>query len=283
MTLLAVSPCVDVERLQVRSIPVCCPSATLAVWSSAWLHGAAASDDALDALLTWGEAHEVVAADTATADSFDVPVTGAVPATPARLLAALRRLGGTDARLVLPVPGDPRGLGGGGAFTDAALRAGEAVVFVGLGYGVVPQAIAEGLMRWTVLATSADATPEYVSLAEAEHGLTDAIRDSAGALQALDVASERPGVREELSARLRATPRAQWPDGTPGRALRVLQRAEEVAAILALAHADQPGGALSASAASRRADALRPLTDAVRMARCAAVNEAVRVLAGAAG
>lgn len=260
---------------------MCCPSATLAVWSSAWLHGAAASDDALDALLTWGEAHEVVAQDAATSEAFEVPVTGAVPAAPAQLLASLRRLGGTDTRLVLPVPGDPRGLGGKSAFTDTALRAGEAAVFVGLGYGIVPQPIAEGLMRWTVFATASDATPEYVSLGEAEHGLTDAIRDSAGALQALDVASERSGVREELSARLRASPRPQWPEGTPGRALRVLQRAEEVAAILALADADQPGGALSASAVSRRADALRPLTDAVRTARCAAVNEAVRVLAGA--
>ncbi|MFC4003424.1 hypothetical protein ACFS2C_16625 [Prauserella oleivorans] len=258
---------------------MCCPSATLAVWSSAWLHGAAASDNALDALLAWGEAHEVVAADRASADTFDLPVTGGFPAQPAQLLGALRRLGATDARLVLPVPGDVRGLGGGGAFTDAALRAGEAVVFAGLGHGIVPRAIAEGLVRWTVYPMVAETVPEYVGLAEAEHGLTDAIRDSAGALKALDVASERPGVRAELSARLRSRPAPDWPPGTPGRALRVLQRAEEVGAILALAHADEPGGALSASAATRRADALRPLADAVRTARCAAVNEAVRVFA----
>ena len=35
---------------------MCRPSATFAVWSSAWLNGAAASDDVLDALLAWGEA-----------------------------------------------------------------------------------------------------------------------------------------------------------------------------------------------------------------------------------
>ncbi|MBK1782912.1 hypothetical protein [Prauserella cavernicola] len=258
---------------------MCCPSATLAVWSSAWLHGAAASDNALDALLAWGEAHEVVAAEQSVAEVFDLPVTGSFPANPAQLLASLRKLGAVDARLVLPIPGDVRGLGGGGPFTDAALHTGEAVVFPGLGYGVVPQAIAEGLMRWTVHAVATDAPVAHVGIAEAEHGLTDAIRDSAGALQSLDVASERPGVREELSAKLRARPAPDWPPGTPGRALRVLQRAEEIGAILALAHADEPGGALSASAATRRADALRPLTEAVRTARCAAVNEAVRVFA----
>lgn len=278
-TLLAVPPRVDAGRIRVRSISVCCPSATFAVWSSAWLHGAAAPDNVLDALLAWGEAHEVVAADEETAATFDIPVTGQIPAGPAQLLAALRRLGVTDARMVLPVPGDVRGLGGAGTFTDAALKAGEAVVLTGSGYGVVPQPIAEGLMRWTVYPTAGGpTTPEYVPLGEADHGLTEAVRDSAGALQALDVARERPGVRGELSARLRECPALDWPPGTPGRALRVLQRAEEIGAILALAHADEPGGALSASAATRRAEALRPLSQAVRQARCAAVNETVRVL-----
>jgi hypothetical protein len=65
----------------------------------------------------------------------------------------------------------------------------------------------------------------------------------------------------------------------PGRSLRVLQRAEEISAILAIARTDDPGGALSASAAVQRAEALRPLAEAVRTARGAAVNEAVRVFA----
>lgn len=254
------------------------------MWSSAWLSGAAASDDVLDALQVWGEAHEVVAHDDATAEVFDVPVAGDVPATPARLLGALRRLGSTDSRLVLPVAGDVRGLGAGGPFASAALGAGEALVFADLGYGVVPRHLAEGLWRWTVFTVAAHPisgtpAPEYVPLGEAEHGLTEAVRESAGALQALDVAGDRPGVRAELSARLRATPRQDWPRGMPGRALRVLQRAEEVGAILDLARADEPGGAVSASAAARRAQALRPLDEAVRRARCAAVNEAVRLLA----
>ncbi|GHF51520.1 hypothetical protein FHX82_004029 [Amycolatopsis bartoniae] len=256
---------------------MCCPSATLTVWTSAWLSGSAAPDDVLDALLVWGEAHEVVAADAESAVGLDLPLAGDFPASPVQLLAALRARGASDARLVLPVPGDVRGLGGGGALAEAALRAGEAMLLPSLGFGLVPLHIAEGLVRWSVYKVDSPLGPEYVGLAEAEHGLTDAIRDSAGALQALDVAKDRPGVRAELSAWLRARPRPQWPAGTPGRALRVLQRAEEVGAILAVAEIDEPGGALSASAATLRADALRPLGNAVRLARYAAVNEAVRL------
>ncbi|ATY12165.1 hypothetical protein CU254_18100 [Amycolatopsis sp. AA4] len=258
---------------------MCRPSATLAVWSSAWLNGAAASDDVLDALQDWAEAHDVVAADPAAADAFDLPLAFHRAATPVQLLLALRAQGAVSVQLVLPVPGDVRGLGGGGPFAEAALRCGEAVVLGGLGFGLVPEPIAEGLMRWTVYSLPAPVALEYQPLPDAEHGLTDAIRASAGALQALDVASDRPGVRAELSAHLRARPQVEWPAGTPGRALRVLQRAEEISAILAVAQADDPGGALSASAVNRRAEALRPLAEAVRGARTASVNEAVRVFA----
>jgi hypothetical protein len=257
---------------------VCCPSATLAVWTTAWLGGGAAPDDVLDALQVWGQAHEVYAADPACEHDLGLPPAGSAPATPVQLLAALRSVGAAEARLVLPAPGDVRGLGGGGPFTKAALGAGEAVVLPDAGFGVVPEPIAEGLLRWHVFALPAPVTLEHDGLGDAEHGLTDAVRAGAGALQALDVARERPGVREELAARLRGAPAPSWPAGMPGRALRVLQRAEEIGTILALAHADEPGGAVSASGANRRAEALRPLVDAVRTARRAAVNEAARVL-----
>ncbi|MDT8912668.1 hypothetical protein [Amycolatopsis sp. PS_44_ISF1] len=256
---------------------MCRPSATLAVWSSAWLNGAAASDDVLDSLEAWGEAHDVVAADAPAADAFELPLAFNRAATPVQLMMALRAQGAKCAQLVLPVPGDVRGLGGGGPFAEAALRSGDAVVLGELGFGLVPEPVAEGLVRWTVYSLTAPAPLEYQSLPDAEHGLTDAIRASAGALQALDVASDRPSVRAELSAHLRARPQVEWPAGMPPRSLRVLQRAEEVSAILAIARTDDPGGALSASAAVQRAEALRPLADAVRTARAAAVNEAVRV------
>lgn len=249
------------------------------MWASAWLNGAAASDDVLDALLVWGEAHDVVAADAAAAEAFDLPLAFNRAATPVQLLLALRAQNAKSLQLLLPIPGDVRGLGGGGSFTEAALRTGEAAVLPDLGFGLVPEAIAEGLMRWTVYSVPMPGVLEYRPLGEAEHGLTDAIRASAGALQALDVASDRPGVRAELSARLRSATDSPWPAGMPSRALRVLQRSEEIAAIVAIAQSDEPGGALSASAANRRAEALRPLSEAVRHARYAAINEAVRVFA----
>lgn len=267
----------QVPGAAVFSVTVCCPSATLAVWTSAWLSGAAASDDVLDALLAWGEAHDVVAADAEAAAGLGLPLAGDFPATPVQLLAGLRTREAGGARLVLPVAGDVRGLGGSPRVTEAALRAGEAMLLPSIGFGLVPQPVAEGLVRWTAYKVDSPGTAGHVGLGDAEHGLTDAIRDSAGALKTLDVARDRPGVRAELSARLKARPKLEWPMGTPGRALRVLQRADEVGAILALAQADDPGGALSASAAVRRADALRPLGEAVRVARYAAINEAVRL------
>ncbi|MDQ3406008.1 MAG: hypothetical protein M3548_21885, partial [Actinomycetota bacterium] len=52
------------------------PSATFAVWVSAWLNGSAAADDVLDALLHWADLHDVVAIDQTTATALDVPLRG---------------------------------------------------------------------------------------------------------------------------------------------------------------------------------------------------------------
>jgi hypothetical protein len=250
----------------------------MAVWSSAWLSGAAAADDVLDALQDWAELHEVVAADENLAASLEIPLRGEPGGAPATFLAALRRTGVGSGLLVMPVPGDVRGLGGGGAgaFPTEALRAGEAVVLGNL--GVVPERIGEGIIRWTVYEVAQTAVTSSAPLGEAEHELTGAMRVAAGMLIELGVAKQRDGVREELQARVAERTKASWPAGMPPRALRVLQRAAEVSAILELAMEDEPGGALSASAALKRAEALRPLFSAVRTARCAAVADAVRAL-----
>jgi len=257
----------------------------MVVWSSAWLSGAAAADDVLDALQDWAEQHEVVAADENLAASLEIPVRGEPGAAPAALLAALRRAGVDGGLLVMPVPGDVRGLGGAGAFATEALRAGEAVVLGGL--GVVPERVGSpvgsGILRWTVFEVSPGTPQPNVPLGEAEHELTGAMRVAAGMLIELGVAKQRAGVREELQARVAERTKANWPAGMPQRALRVLQRAAEVSAILELAMEDEPGGALSASSALKRAEALRPLFSAVRTARCAAVAEAVRALSDHAG
>ncbi len=262
-----------------------CSSATFTVWTSAWLAGAAAPDDVLDALVPWAQAHDVQAADAATAEATALPAPGAPVSSVTFLLAAMRRTVGergraSPGRLVLPVPGDVRGLPGPGVFSREATAAGEGVLFADAGLGIVPTLIADCVLRWTVYPVPDPGPPsEFVALSQAERELRAEVRQSASVLTSLDVARHRPGVREEIAAALRARPESLWPAGMPGQALRVLQHADEVEAILAAASVDEPGGALSASATAARREALRPIETAVRVARRAAVAEAVRVLA----
>lgn len=250
----------------------------MVVWTSAWLSGSAAADDVLDALHTWGELQEVVAADDDAAIRLDLPGPADRPTSLALLLAALRREGASAGRVVLPVPGDVRGVGDSGAFAVAAVHAEEAAVLIDAGLGLVPSRPAEGVVRWTVFALPLLPHLEHVGIGEAEHEMATAVREAASALVSLDVARHRPGVREEVAAAVRSSTRAQWPAGVPQRAVRVLQRAAEVAAILDVASTDPIGGALSASAAQARDDVLRPLSHKVRTAVRASVDEAVRVL-----
>jgi hypothetical protein len=258
-----------------------CSSATFTVWTSAWLAGAAAPDDVLDALAPWADAHDVQAADAATAAATSLPEPGSPVSSLMFLMAALRRAAPTTpARLVLPAPGDVRGLPGPGIFSREATAAGEGVLFVDAGIGIVPTQVADGVLRWTVYPVpDPGPVPEFVALGQAERELREQVRQSASVLTSPGVARHRPGVREEIAAALRARPNSLWPAGMPGQPLRVLQHADEVEAILAAASVDEPGGALSASAANARRDALRPIETAVRVARRAAVAEAVRVLA----
>lgn len=265
-----------------------CPSATLTVWASAWLHGAAAPDDIIDALHTWAELHEVMAADEPTAGQLGLPGPEQDPTSVVGLLAAARRAGVGGGRLLLPVPGDVRGLPPRGPVAQAAMAAGEIAVLAsdepgGTELAVVPSPIAEGVLRWTVFAPGPLPPAVEPGLSDAEHGLRGAVRQAATTLVDLDVARHRPGVRAEIAEALDRRVRPPWPVGTPGRALRVLEQADEVEAILGAADTDDPGGALSASAAAARSAALRPLYTAVREARRSAVGDAVRALTPRAG
>ena len=269
-------------------------SASLAVWSAAWIAGAAAADDVLDALAPWSEAHDVVAADFGVAAETDLPTPDHAGEGLGALLVLLRRRVGAsgatgwdraplglDARVVLPAAGDVRGLPGPDELRRTALAAGECAVFAGAGLAVVPAPVADGVLRWTVHVVENVPPQAHPSLADAEHDLRAGVRDAASTLAEMNVARPRDGVREEIAATLRRRPQPGWPSGTPGRPLRVLQHADEVEAILLAATGDDPGGALTSSAALARTDALRPLATAVRAARVAAVAETVRVLTAA--
>jgi hypothetical protein len=260
----------------------------MTVWLSAWLFGGAAPDDVLDALQPWGDAHDVVAADDPTARTVGLPGPTDLPTSLTFLLAALRRMREsgrrTDeppARLLLTAPGDVRGLPGPGEFSTAVIGRGEGLLFPDIGYGLVPRPLGGELMRWTLHTVPEPiAAEEYVPLREAEFTVRSQVRDSAATLAALGVARHRPGVREEIAEALRARRHSSWPPGMPADSLRVLQHTDEVEAILMAASVDDPGGALSASAADARDAALRPLATSVRIARRAAVAQAVRALAG---
>src|ERR1700694_6172379 len=95
-----------------------CPSVSLSVWANAWLAGAAAPDDVLDALSQWAPRHSVTAYDAVAAGHTglpwpDVDGAGAVTLLPTLRIAAGAHGGrGPALSVVLPVPGDVRGLGG---------------------------------------------------------------------------------------------------------------------------------------------------------------------------
>ena len=275
---------VCIFRLRVLpSYSVPCPSATLTVWASAWLHGSAAPDAVIDGLHTWAGLHEVVAADETTARQLDLPTPDAVPTSVVGLLAAARRAGAGAGQLLLPVPGDVRGLPSEGLLATAALGSGEVAMFIGAELAVVPNAVADGVLRWTVFMAGPLPPAAEPALVDAEHGLRGAVRQAATTLVELDVARHRPGVRAEIAETLEHRIRPPWPEGTPARALRVLEQADEVEAILRVADTDSLGGAVSASVAAARSAALRPLFTAVREARRSAVAEAVRALTPRAG
>jgi len=239
-------------------------SGVLAAWTSAWLAGEAAYDDVVARVTGDDEPHRVTGLPGMTGET---PLGWALP--------VLRERSPEGVRAVLPVAGDPRGLPGPGPFTTAALEAGEAVV--GRGLGLVPRITEHGSaadrtcsVLWTAYEV-AEPAPDPLTVPEAEHDLTAATRDAASALAALDVASWRPEVAGEL-ARVRRGVTPELPPGHDGRAVRLLASADRLAAVLDLARADAPGGAVTGAEARARDDALRPLAAAVRRARQAAYN-----------
>src|SRR6187402_537858 len=106
------------------------------------------------------------------------------------VLAVWRR-SAASVRLVLPVPGDVRGVPGPADFLAAAVEAGEAVY--GGELGIVPEVTeyypssAPPTVVWHAFVVGA-VPPDYVQLSDVQYDLTSAIRDTATALHAADVA-----------------------------------------------------------------------------------------------
>lgn len=237
------------------------PAGRFAVWATAWLTSRTSYDQALDALLD-DTAHRVVGLPGTTEA---VPVGWA--------LSALRGLGESRLRLVLPVPGDVRGLPPVPGLAALALEAGQAAV--GDHLALVPEALGPEAISWTAvpLDGARPAAPPVEGTLRAASGALDlAVGDAARTLAALDLARWNPEVPSLLAGLAKTTRAPGLPPDHEPLALSVLGRAQRLAQVLDLAMADAPGAAVTHAQAAARDDALRPLADAVREATVAAYN-----------
>ncbi|MDT4920548.1 MAG: hypothetical protein QOI15_1450 [Pseudonocardiales bacterium] len=241
---------------------------SLAAWAAAFFAGRTSLDQAADAVTGRDAPHQV----------------GGLPAydfelVPLREVLVAWRRAGSVARVVLPVAGDVRGLPGPAAFRSAALERGEAVV--GRTIGVVPEVVdyapssAPPTVLWQAFEIE-PAPPDHVAVADAQYDLTTAIRDSASALSAADVAGWVDDVADTLHDARRAGERLNLPPAFPSRAVALLAQAERLQAVLDLAHADPTGGAIDRTGIAARSSALAPLATAVRRARVAGYNAEAR-------
>lgn len=254
------------------------PSATFTVWSASWLAGDTAPDDVIDALAAWAPMHLIGAADEETATRHDL-AWPAVTASGASTLLRIARSVAPEVRLVLPTAGDVRGLPAGTAFSQAAIAAGEGIQIGAVGepgIGLVPSVEGPDVLRWTVFSVpSVTERADAPGLREAEYELRQAVRDAADVLGALPtVATGAAGTdpRTLVAEALHAQEQYRWPAALPPRNLQVLDTADNIAAILAVAASTTTNQAPSVSTAQTRDDLLRRLWDVVRAARIAAAN-----------
>ncbi|KAA0023592.1 hypothetical protein [Antrihabitans cavernicola] len=257
---------------------MCSPSATLAVWVRSWLTGDSSPDDVIDALHEWAPIHVVRAADPAIAGRTGLSWPEPESAGATTLLKAIRDAAtppDSTIRLVLPAPGDVRGLPIGTDFAGAAIEAGEGVIIGTPGHngsGLVPH-LTGAAMLWTVhgVELSPD-TGERQGLGEAEYAMREAVRDAAETLGVLQRVSVGGGgdARRSIESELADLARHRYPPELSARAQRVLDSADRVAAILTVAEREPATASVSASGAAASEDLLRPLWSAVRSARLAA-------------
>jgi hypothetical protein len=288
-----------------------CPSVSLSMWANAWLAGKAAPDDVLDALSLWAPMQSVAAYDAVAAGQTGLPWPDMNGAGTVSLLQTLRaavgrstmpqaeppcRLRGTI-NVVLPVPGDVRGLSPGTQFERDALAAGEAVIIANpddaaTAIGLVPEfsySDHEGepdddpaapelcALSWMVYSLPRPPVLDHHELGDAEYALRSAVRSAADTLSAIGLGSAASDIADPrglVEQMLESARQHRVPEHAPTRALRVLENAAHVDAIIAVSAglSRTPIGTQSSSETQVATDALRPLTAVVRSARMAALN-----------
>ena len=242
-------------------------SARFAAWVRAWRAGLVPYDDAA-AEIAGDEDHVVADAPGAWTD---VPL--------AEGISVLAKLHPDEVRLVLPAPGDPRGLPGPGEFTGAALLCGEGVVAGRFGF--VPEVRSHtsgsGVTFETVLwrmyqLPEVSLAHDEPSTAEAEAELSQHLAEATRELSRLAVAQWRPELAGAITALRRPDGNTDLPPGYDPRARRLYARASVLDRVLALAEHVAPGGAVTGYEARQRDAALRPLLAACRRALVASCN-----------
>ncbi|RLL66168.1 hypothetical protein [Streptomyces sp. Z26] len=257
----------------------------LAAWGNALLAGEVSPDEAAERIVGDDDVHRVAGLpDGAGGEEPPAGLTWA--------LGRLRALGARGLRVALPAPGHPLGLSGPPEFNSWALEAGEAVLVAGAALGLVPEAYEAGPdgggvhrddvhteVVWRCLPVREAPPADVPSLSEAERELAEAMRDTTELLTRLDVAGSGPVADAALAAyrgRAEAGRRLLAP-GYPARAVRVLELAQRVGALVAIAQqrggdGREHGAAVSASEIAVRQEALRPLERTARRAQVAAYN-----------
>ncbi len=241
-------------------------------WVRAWRAGLIPYDDVADEI-------------EATEDHWFAEGVDPAAEQPLReALASLSSLHPDAIALVLPVPGDPRGLPGPGTpFTGAALVAGEGVIAGDS--GLVPEVrthtsgsgeyFSTVVWRRYPLPTPSPLNgprPPALTPAEAEAELTAALAEATVQLSRLDVAKWRPDLAGALADLRRRDDSSDLPPVFNPRARRLYARASLLDQMLALAGVAAPGGAVNSFEAQRREEALRPLQAACRQALVVACN-----------
>ena len=234
---------------------------SFAMWANAVVDGRTSLDDAA-AEICGARPHRVSGV---PGESCPVPLTIA--------LGRLRMSGARAFGIALPVPGDPLGLSGPRAYTEAAVVAGQAVVIPHLRLGLVPTSPGGGLgstVHWETWADLLEAPPAE-SVPAAARALREAVLAAADALAELD-APTTPGADPSHRRRDVSTP-----PGVDPRAYDLLARAERLLAAIQAALAD-PSVAGSATLDTQRRSALVPVERAARRALVAVCHPALAEL-----
>lgn len=241
---------------------------TLAAWTSAWRAdaGAVSADEIIRAVTSDDAPHRVTGL---FGSESDQPLSAAV-------IDWRRR--DRPVTLLLPVPGDLRGLPPEPDFRAAAVEAGAAVV--GGGLALVPERIeyypssAPPTITWQAFEVG-EAPADHVAPAEAAYELAEAIRASAAVLARAGVGSWT-GDGGERAARVRTSgDLLDLPPGYPGRAVSLISQALRMRMLVQLA--EDPGtGAVDLAGQSLRAVELRALGAATRQALLAGYNALAR-------